>query len=169
MPAEVYIVTGTLFIIVAIYRSVVVICNFVEMRYSANCVEDLKFNIMRLFLEQQNILSEMGVRMDFRLHNNKFFDKITQLYEKMYDAYVYVSPDVNTRLRSDYVARLKQNYEDNINSINTTIILLNSYSCRHNYARDCVPGFLCDSETQFVENIDPRRDHGICGTAGGLI
>ncbi len=169
MSAEVFIVAGSILVFIAIYRCIVIVINFVEMRYASNCVEDLKFNIMRLFLEQQSILAELGIKMDFKLHNNKFFDKITGLYTKMYDSYVYISPETNSRLKPEYIEQLRMNYEDNINSINTTIILLNSYSCRHNYARELIPTFLCDKETLFVETIDPRRDHGINGTGGGLI
>lgn len=169
MTAETYIVAGSILVIIAIYRCIDAISNFVDMRYSSNCVEDLKFNIMRLFLEQQNILVEMGIKLDFRLHNDEFFETIAELYDKMFDSYKYVTPTTNTRLKAEYVVHLKSNYADNINSINTTIMLLNSYSCRHNYDRDLLPSFLCDKETKFIENIDPRRDHGIDGTACGLI
>lgn len=169
MLAEIYILVGFIFVGIAIYKGVVLVSNFFDMRYSADCVEDLKFNIMRLFLEQQNILAEFGVKKDFRLHNNKFFSKIVDLYQKMYDSYEYISTDMNTRLREEYVEQLRNNYGDNINSINTTIVLLNAYSCRHNYARDMLPSIICDKETKFVEDIDPRRDHGIDDTGSGLI
>ena len=169
MTANFFIIAGGILLVIAICRGAVLIDSFVDMRYSSNCVEDLKFNIQRMFLEQQSILAEIGVRKDFRLHNNKFFENIAALYSKMYDSYTYVSPDTNSRLNDKYIEKLRSNYEDNINSINNTIILLNSYSCRHNYNRDMLPNFLCDRESSFVENIDPRRDHGIDGTAGGLI
>lgn len=169
MSAGVYILAGSILICIAIFRCIIVIGYFVDMRYSANCVEDMKFSIMRLFLEQQNILAELGIKIDLKLHNNKFFDKITLLYSKMCDCYVYITPETNTRLKPEYVEQLRSNYRDNISSINTTIILLNSYSCRHNYAREMLPNFISDKESAFVENIDPRRDHGIDGTGGGLI
>lgn len=169
MSAKYYILLGMILIGISVYRCAIIISNFVDMKYAANCVEDLKFSIMRLFLEQQNILAEFGVKLDFRLHNNKFFSRIAPLYSKMYDNYIYVKPETNTRLRHEYVERLKINYEDNINSINNTIMLINSYSCMHNYARDLLPSFLCDSETEFIEDIDPKRDHGIVGTGGGII
>lgn len=169
MSANGFIIAGIILVGIAIFRCIVIISNFVEMRYASNCVEDLKFNIMKLFLEQQNILTDLGIRKDLRLRNDRFFEHITELYHKMCESYEYIKPETNTRLNAKYVEQLKTNYEDNINSINTTIILLNSYSCRHNYARDLVPNFLCDKETDTVESIDPRRDHGINGTGGGLI
>lgn len=169
MTAELLIMAGLILVCIAVIRCIALINNLVDMRYAANCVEDLKFNIMRLFLEQQNILATLGIKLDFRLHNDKFFEKIVTLYRKMYDSYVYVVPSTNTRLKEEYIEQLRSNYEDNISSINTTIILLNSYSCRHNYARDFLPSFLCDAETRYVEDIDPKHDHGIYGTGGGLI
>lgn len=169
MSANFFTVAGVILVLIAIYRCAIIISTFMDMKYSRDCVEDLKFNIMRLFLEQQNILIEFGVKKDFRLPNNRFFEKISEFYDKMYDCHSYVSSSTNNRLRADYIEQLRTNYEDNINSINTTIILLNSYSCRHNYNRDMLPSFLCGRETKFVESINPIRDHGIDGTGGGLL
>lgn len=169
MLAELFIISGLILVGVSMYRLFVLVGHFFDMRYAAGCVEDLKFNIMRLFLEQQNILAEFGVKLDFRLHNNKFFENIEPLYKKMLNSYSYVSAATNSRLRQDYIEQMKINYGDNINSINTTITLLNSYSCMHNYARDMLPSIVCDKETKFIEDINPMRDHGIEGTECGII
>lgn len=156
-------------LVVITVKVVYIIVNFIDMKYTGNYVQDLEFNIMRLFLEQQNILAELGIKVDLRLHNNKFFRSIKEVYDKMCNNYIYITPSVNTRIKESYIEQLKSNYEDNINSINMTIMVLNSYSCMHNYACDNIPVFLRDGETGYVENINPRRDHGIVGTEGGLI
>lgn len=169
MSSEFYIVTGFILIGLAGCKLFELIRYFFDMRFAADSVEDLKFSIMRLFLEQQNILAELGIKINLRLYNDKFFDRIDELYKKMYESYKYISYDTNSRLKRDYVDKLKNNYGDNINAINTTITLLNSYACMCNYARDMLPTIVCGKEAKFVDNINPMQDHGIEGTGCGLI